>query len=245
METYMQWTPEHTARLEEYLAGVEHIPSGMGTEEAACSVAAIRLAWDGVLSDQPPPCMSPTIAQWIIVVQDQMPETIRNSAEWRSLLPLAAGTERMKESKRLSIIMDWVFSTVLPYIQPLADERGFGKEWREMCAIRTEETARAARNAAYNTAWTADAADAALLALLAIGPTSATYAANAATNTAMAVYAARAATKASPFTANAATVKAVEAVEARGITHVAAWEASDAAWRAFNPVATLRKLIEA
>ena len=137
-----QWTPEVDARLREYLfrPGYE-IPSGLGTEEAACSVAAINLALSGELTDSIPDCMSPVVGRWIIGVQDAMPAAMRNSREWRELLALAAGTGREREQERLAIVLDWMRETVLPTVQPLADEHGFGDQWRRMCEQRTEAAA--------------------------------------------------------------------------------------------------------
>ena len=137
------------------------LPSGLGTEEAACSIAAINLALTGRLTDDIPDCMSEVIGKWIIRIQDSMPAHMRNSERWKSLLPAAAGTGRDKEKKRLQIILDWMWGTVLPTIQPLADERGFGTEWKRMTTERTESAARAAvraANAAADAAWAARAA---------------------------------------------------------------------------------------
>ena len=213
------WTSEHTAQLESYLAGVEHIPVGIGTEEAACSVAAIRLAWDGELSDEPPACMSPVLAQWIIGVQDAMPASIRDSAEWRGLLPLAAGTGREREDERLAVIMDWLWGTVMPHLQPIADEHGFGAEWRE-CETRTMDAAQAA----------ADAAEAA----------SVSRAVEAATRVAKAAAYAYAYEYAA-----AEAAKAEAAYMAANAAEAAAYAADAPAWDAFDPVATLLRIIDA
>lgn len=50
--------------------------------------------------------------------------------------------------------------TRLEQHQPLADQRGYGAEWKIMCKQRTPEAAEAAR-AASDGSWAADAADAA------------------------------------------------------------------------------------
>ena len=51
------WPPDADARLRAYLSRPGYkIPAGLDSKEATCSLAAIRLAWDGVLSDDPPPC---------------------------------------------------------------------------------------------------------------------------------------------------------------------------------------------
>jgi hypothetical protein len=131
-----------------------HLPSGLGDEENACSIAAINLALTGKLTDAIPACMSEVIGKWIITTQDSMPDEIRNSPRWKSLLPLAAGTGRDKEQERLAIILDWMWGTVLPTLQPLADERGFGAAWRSMTTERTDA-------AAWSAAYAADAARAA------------------------------------------------------------------------------------
>ena len=76
------------------------LPSGVGTKESACSIAAINLALTGRLTDRIPDCMSEVVGKWIIVVQDAMPDKMRNSPAWKSLLPLAAGTGREREPER-------------------------------------------------------------------------------------------------------------------------------------------------
>ena len=121
------------------------LPSGLGDEHAACSIAAINLALSGRLTDDIPACMSEVIGKWIITVQDAMPDQMRNSSEWKSLLPLAAGTGREHEDKRLALILDWMWGTALPMLQPQADAGGYGPQWRAMCEERTSARAVAAR----------------------------------------------------------------------------------------------------
>ena len=147
-------TQEQEQAIRDYLAG-RHIPSGLGTEEEACSIASINLALTGKLTDKIPDCMSEVIGRWIIRIQDAMPDEMRNSDKWRSLLPLAAGTGRDLEQERLAIIMDWLWVTVLPQLQPLADERGFGEAWRTMTEQRTPAAAYAAYDAARSDFWQA------------------------------------------------------------------------------------------
>ncbi|WP_425154830.1 hypothetical protein [Candidatus Palauibacter sp.] len=141
------WTDEADARLRAYLATPgRHIPTGLGTKDAACSVAAINLALTGELSGDVPGCMSKVIGRWIVVTQDKMPDELRNSEGWRALLPLAAGTGREREAARLRVVMNWMWS-VLARAQPVADEHGFGGAWRAMCEQRTKDAARAAARA--------------------------------------------------------------------------------------------------
>jgi len=151
-------TPEQQAKIRDLVTPM-HLPSGLGSKEAACSIAAINLALTGELTDSIPECMSRVIGKWIIRVQDAMPDSIRNSDEWKNLLPLAAGTGREKEAERRDMIMGWMWGA-LENLQPLADERGFGKAWATM----TAEKSAAAAYAAYAAAAYAAAAYAAYAA---------------------------------------------------------------------------------
>ena len=153
-------THEQQAAIAAKLAGMT-LPSGLGNEHSACSIAAINLALSGRLTDEIPDCMSEVVGRWIIGVQDAMPDEMRNSPRWKNLLPLAAGTGRDHEQERLAIIMDWMWGTVLPTLQPLADERGFGLAWSRMTTERIAEAAMEAARAAARAAAAAAAARAA------------------------------------------------------------------------------------
>ena len=64
------------------------------------------------------------------------------------MLPMAAGTGREREEERLALVMDWMWGTVLADLQGVADQGGFGAEWRTMCVEKSPEAAFAARDAA-------------------------------------------------------------------------------------------------
>jgi chemotaxis protein histidine kinase CheA len=148
---------EEQNKISAFLEG-KHIPSGLGTEHEACSIAAINLALTGELTDTIPACMSKVIGKWIIKIQDAMPDEMRNSKEWRELLPLAAGTGQEHEKARIALIMDWVWSDVLPALQSTADAGGYGTEWKAMCTLKTYANANA--NAYAAAAYAAAAAKA-------------------------------------------------------------------------------------
>jgi hypothetical protein len=145
-------TQDEITAVRATIARMGGLSNGLCTEEQACSIAAINLARTGRLTDEIPDCMSRVIGKWIIIVEDAMPESIRNSEEYLGLLPFAAGTGRAHEAERTAILMDWLFVTVLPYLHPLVDSEGFGEQWRAMCEQRTEEAARAAATAAATAA---------------------------------------------------------------------------------------------
>src|ERR1700754_4655996 len=225
------------------------IPAGLGTESAACSVAAINLALTGELTDTIPECMSRVVGRWIINVQDRMPTSIRNSAEWKTLLPLAAGTGRELERERLLLVMDWMWVSLAIH-QPIAERRGYGAQWLKMTTDRTRAVAAyaaaaAAADADAVAAYAAAAADAAAYADAAADAAAyaaAAYAADAADAAADAAAADAAAADAAAAHAAAPAAAAPYAADA-----AYAYAAADAAyayataWQQIDPVAMLRK----
>lgn len=115
---------------------------GIGNKESACSIAAINLALNGRLTDEIPNCMSQIIGNWIIRIQDSMPDEIRNGDEWRNLLPFAAGTGRKSERARLEAILNWYWE-LMPEGQEAADRFGIGVMWSN--AIKTRDTSELAK----------------------------------------------------------------------------------------------------
>jgi hypothetical protein len=105
-----------------------------------------------------------------------MPSEMRNSLRYKTLLPDMAGTGRKHEQERLAILINWMWSVVLPQLQPIADQHGFGSEWQTMCQLKTAASARAAALAAYARADYADAAYAAVRAADYAAAAAATYA---------------------------------------------------------------------
>jgi hypothetical protein len=211
------------------------LPSGLGTAESACSIAAINLALTGKLTDTIPDCMSNVIGQWIIRIQDRMPNEIRNGVEWKQLLPLAAGTGRLLEHERLQIILDHMWTVSLPLVQSFADSKGFGVEWKAMCDSRTVGACQVARNADADADADADAAAYAAAAYAAY----AAYAADAAD--AADADAAAAADAADAAVANAAYVATAAVANAANAANAATDEKN---WKMIDPCALLKKLIE-
>lgn len=230
MTTY---TPEIRAKLERYLA-THNLPKGMGSEESACSIAAVNLAISGKMTDDIPDCMSEVIGKATITLQDAMPDDMRNSARYKAWLPTAVGTgrDREQEQERLAILMDWMWGTVLPQLQPLADKNGFGDEWQAMCSERTEKAANAARAATRAARVAANAA--------ALVADAAYVAANAA------AYAAYAAADAADAAADSVAEVAVVAAAVAVAVAVAATRSADAAradfWEKVDPIGVLERM---
>lgn len=127
------------------------------------------------MTDKIPDCKSEVIGDWIIVIQDAMPAKIRDSAEWRELLPLAAGTGRAHEQERADILLEWMWSQVLPQLSDVAEAHGFGREWQQMLAERTAKAAAAAMVAAAAAAAGAAAVVAAVAVVEAAAPDTAKF----------------------------------------------------------------------
>lgn len=152
------YTTDHRLNLEAYLA-THTLPKGLGNKKSACTLAAINLAMSGKLTDRIPACMSEVLGKAAIGLQDAMPTEMRNSARYKALIPDMPGTGRAQEQERLAILMDWMWSVVLPHLQPIADGNGFGAEWQSMCREKTAAAAWAAKAAAWAAraaAWAAD-----------------------------------------------------------------------------------------
>ena len=140
------YTTDHRIKLETYLAN--HVLSyGLGREESACTLAAINLAMSGELTEKIPVCMSRVLGSAAVGLQDAMPDEMRNSLRYKSLIPDMPGTGRAQEQERLSVLLDWLWSVVLPQLQSIAEKGGFGDEWRTMCQDRTADAAHGAANA--------------------------------------------------------------------------------------------------
>lgn len=170
------YTTDHRIKLETYLASCV-LSRGLGRKESACTLAAINLAMSGELTDKIPACMSKVLGSAAVELQDAMPDKMRNSLRYKSLIPDMPGTGRAQEQERLSVLLDWLWSVVLPQLQSIAEKGGFGDEWRLMCQDRTAYAARGAAYAAWHHGDHADAADVAVVAAV----TAAARAADAAT----------------------------------------------------------------
>jgi hypothetical protein len=236
-----QYTTESRTKLEDYLA-THSLPSGLGDEESACTLAAINLALTGKLTDETPSCMSLVLGRTTIRLQDVMPNQMRNSKRYKRLIPDMPGTGRERETERLAVLMDWMWTVVLPQLQPIADKHGFGSAWRNMCEVKTS-------NAAADAGYAANAVVAAAAGYAA---------ARAAAAAAAAGYAAARAADYAVYAANAvvaARAANAAALAADWVAANAAANAADAAraalaadanvvkfWEAVDPIGVLERM---
>jgi hypothetical protein len=129
-------TTEQHQSIVNLLNDTPTLAPGLGSRKCPCSVAAINLALSNTLIDTIPECMSVVVGKWIIGVQDAMPKGMRNSQEWRSLLPYAAGTGRELENARTAILVNWSWDEVLPRALVLADKVNLTEMWVKVLAER-------------------------------------------------------------------------------------------------------------
>lgn len=193
---------------------------------------------DCVNNHRIPPRMSKVIGEWIINIQDAMPDEIRNSRTWKISLPLAAETGREREGQMIAIILDWMWGTVLPILQTHADKNGFGADWRTMCEHRTNDAAHTAAHAAVHAATRAARAAYAVDMTKSPKDFEAARAAIAATR---AAHAASHASKAAQSTFVA--IIAIAAAHAADAACATALAAGDDSWSILNPPALLQKLV--
>lgn len=142
-------------KVKRFLKTVPQISRGRGTKDEMSSFAAINLALRGKLSVAPIKCASLVAWYWGSAIQDVMPHFVRNSDEWRSVLCLVPGTGRdvAEEHQRLEIVMDWMWTIVLPQVRDIAKELCYASEWNHMLRKRSTFSAvdaaeRAAKRAA-------------------------------------------------------------------------------------------------
>ena len=216
------------------------IPSGVGTKDNACTIAALNLSLSGELTDKIPDCCSEVIGKWAILIQDAMPAAMRNSERYKMLVPYLAGTSRdpKKEAARFKTILDWMWNTVLPSLQTIADKNNFGRAWQNMLTLKTADASDDASNAAVAAA-AAAAYDASNDSNAAVAAAADAAAYAAAYDSNAAAYAA------ADAAADAAAYGAASAADACYTASYAAYVSNTSSdiWETFDPISLLEKLI--
>ena len=137
--TYSTSQPIYAVRrLQTYLNN-KNLCAGLYGPDTTCSIGAINLALTGTIDDRIPDCMSSIIGNWILIIQDKMPDYIRNSKGWKKGLikVINTGKRPADEIRRMDLLLNNLLTKVLPTVQPIADQGGYGPEWLQMCDKRT------------------------------------------------------------------------------------------------------------
>jgi hypothetical protein len=210
------------------ISGLGNADGGPASGER-CTIAEINLVLTGKLSDDPHPCISEVIRQWVIRVQDRMPDSIRNSSAWRGASVGIAGSASTPgvEQARRQMVMDWMWERLGDEAVLEAIPAGCRAAWDRMLSERTCEASSEARRQLRAAAASAAAADDA--AYVAAAAYSASAASSAAASAAAAAYVAA---SAAAYSASAAADDAASAAARQAF-----WERSD-------PAALLTRLIE-
>lgn len=80
-------------------------------------------------------------SRWVRFVESELPKKIRNTAKWRAALRKLeiCGNEPAAERRRKELLLDWLWTKVMPTLQPRATACGIAREWRKMCKQRTRK----------------------------------------------------------------------------------------------------------
>ena len=122
------------------------------TVPALTPMGIINISLKRRATDEIPEGMSQVIGEWLRGIQETFPSTLTHNPRWREILPFAAETDNKQEKERGQLVTDWIWETVLPYLQPMADRDGYGKEWRAMSKEKNNQVAHAASRAAKEAA---------------------------------------------------------------------------------------------
>jgi len=124
------------------------ISGGLGTKDEPCTFAAIQLALTGELTDKDEAeCVSPTIREWVISVQDFMPSAMRTDPEdehskrWRQTAPWIAGTvnEDLEEARQ-AMVIDWMWDCLGGDMVPEWVPDQFHQQWSAILSDKSIET---------------------------------------------------------------------------------------------------------
>lgn len=191
--------------------------------------------------------MSAVLQTFAAPLKRGMPRELSETAEYITVARLIAEADDEQENDRLQIMLDWMWSEVLPPLQDIADERGFGDAWRAMTTQRTPEAARQAesesRAATRTSTWGEPAGVAAEAAEAAKRAEAAKTEAESAEWRAKSAYAAA---NAAWTVASAFGYLVTEARSERrhlGRPPVSNAEMWSLAWTAFDPIGVLQRLV--
>jgi len=91
--------------------------------------------------------MSPALWAFARKAQQFMPEELSATPAWAHAVSGVVGRSSPDdEQKRTSLVVEWMWATVLPLVQPHADRQGFGSSWSLMTERRTWRQAEATSN---------------------------------------------------------------------------------------------------
>ena len=149
------WTSDADHALRTFLSNPKTLLSPeFGSPDKPCSIGALNLALTGKPSHRIPDCVHEMIGDWIRFIQPAIPPHILNSPDWYSALLLAANSapkpgfkpyvyllNLFHNDKRINVLNDWLWTDILPLLQPFATRYDFASEWQSMLAHKKRSKA--------------------------------------------------------------------------------------------------------
>jgi len=104
-----------------------------------------RITFDSADVDAPMHgSLSPVMWAFAREAQRLMPEELAATPAWAHAVSGVIGSlSPDDEQKRTSLVVEWLWATVLQRVQPHADDKGFGPSWSKMTEQRTWRQAEA------------------------------------------------------------------------------------------------------
>lgn len=111
----------------------------------ACTITEISLVLIGRLDDGPHPCICNVIRRWVIRIQDDMPDEIRNSAAWREAAIGIAGSAAnlATEKRRVEFLLNWMWEALADKDVLASIPESIRSVWNEMLSKRSADAATA------------------------------------------------------------------------------------------------------
>lgn len=136
-----QYTDDERGFLRRYLDD-HYFGECQPGHDPPCLMAAINYSVTGELCDGIPVCMSEIIGNWLVAIQNRMPDDRLNSYRMKMALLEAPATGRSADAelRRLEAVMQWMWSA-LSVAHHTAAHFGFGDQWGDMLFYRSREAA--------------------------------------------------------------------------------------------------------
>jgi hypothetical protein len=94
--------------------------------------------------------LSGVARELVLSLQRTLPRSVMFSPEYEAVIasirsqPVVPGYDAAKEWAETQVVVDWLWTTVLPIVTPAAKDAGFGVAWAEMLAERSVWAAKGA-----------------------------------------------------------------------------------------------------
>jgi hypothetical protein len=95
-----------------------------------------------------PSSVSPVLSTFVDAIAEELPVEFHNAHAWHEILISVAGSSSAADGLRVAEILNWAWTDMLGYFEPVAVESGFGGIWRRAMDEQSSASARSAALAA-------------------------------------------------------------------------------------------------